>query len=296
MHALWMLLAALLFAVMGAFVKLAAARHGIAEIVFYRSLVGVAVLGVWVRWYGLTLRTPLAWLHLRRSTLGFLSLTLWFYSLSYLPLGTATTLNYTSSLFLALFAIGMAVALGRPLNRAFVGTIAAGFVGVLLVLRPSFSDGQTVPALVGLLSGLLSAVVYWHVRELGRADEPEWRTVFYSSLGGMLLGAAGMALTGATMPTPLDAVYLAGVGLSATLAQLAMTRAYGRGGTLLPATLQYATVPLSALLGLWLFAEPLPLASWIGIAVIVASSVLATWLAAARAATSAPRNAVRAAE
>ena len=101
--------------------------------------------------------------------------------------------------------------------------------------------------------------------------------MFYFSLVGTLLGAAGLALTGAAMPTPRDALYLAGVGLSATLAQLAMTRAYGRGGTLLPATLQYAIVPLSALLGTVEFAEPLPLASWIGIAVIVASSVLATW-------------------
>ena len=295
MHALWMLLAALLFAVMGAFVKLAAEGHGIAEIVFFRSLFGVAALGAWVRWNGLTLRTPLAWLHLRRSVIGVTALALWFYSLSFLPLGTATTLNYTSSLFLALFTVGMALALGRPLNRVLVGAIAVGFVGVVLVLQPSFSEGQTGPALVGLLSGLLSAVVYWHVRELGRADEPEWRTVFYFSLGGLLLGIAGMAITGLTQPTPRSALYLAGVGLSALLAQLAMTRAYGRGDTLLPANLQYATVPLSALLGLWLFDEPLPLTSWIGIAIIVASSVLATWLGAARPAA-APREAVRAAE
>ena len=295
MHALWMLLAALLFAVMGAFIKLAAVRHGIAEIVFCRSLFGVALLGAWVRWHGLSLRTPLAWLHLRRSVIGIVALALWIYSLSILALGTATTLNYTSSLFLAVFAIAMAVSLGRPLNRAMLGTIAVGFVGVVLVLRPSFSEGQTVAALIGLLSGLLSAVVYWHVRELGRAGEPEWRTVFYFSLGGTLLGAAGMVLSDVALPAPRDALYLVGVGLSATLAQLAMTRAYGRGGTLLPATLQYATVPLSALLGWWIFGEPLPLASWIGIAIIVASSVLATWLGAARPAA-APRDAVRAAE
>ena len=131
MQALWMLLAALLFAVMGALVKLAVVHHGIAEIVFYRSLLGIALLGAWGRWHGLTLRPPLAWLHLRRSALGILSLSLWFYALSLLPLGTATTLNYTSSLFLALFAIGMAVVLGRPLNRVLVGTITAGFVGAV---------------------------------------------------------------------------------------------------------------------------------------------------------------------
>jgi len=117
-------LLAALFAVMGAFVKLAAAGHGIAEIVFFRSLFGVAALGAWVRWNGLALRTPLAWLHLRRSVIGVTALALWFYSLSFLPLGTATTLNYTSSLFLALFTVATALVLGRPLNRLLVGAIA----------------------------------------------------------------------------------------------------------------------------------------------------------------------------
>ncbi len=86
-----MLVASLLFAVMGACVKLAAAQYSIAEIVFYRSLLGVIGLGVFVRLRGLSLATRLPWMHLRRGAVGTVSLSLWFFSTTLLPLGTAFT-------------------------------------------------------------------------------------------------------------------------------------------------------------------------------------------------------------
>jgi drug/metabolite transporter (DMT)-like permease len=178
MQSLWMLVAAALFAVLGACVKLAADRYSIAEIVLYRALTGVVALAAYAYFTRRPLGTPVPWTHLRRGAVGTAALSLWFFAAAKLPLGTATALNYTSSLFLAAFVLGAAQRARRPVNTPQMLTVALGFVGVLLVLQPSFSAGQWLGASAGLLSGLLSATAYWYVRDLARQGEPEWRIVF----------------------------------------------------------------------------------------------------------------------
>jgi S-adenosylmethionine uptake transporter len=282
MNALWMVAAALLFSLMGVCIKLAGRHYGIAEIVFYRSLFGVLSLAAFVRWRGFTFATPLAGTHVRRGVFGVAALALWFYATMALPLGTAMTLNYTSPLFLAAFLIGVTLRRGVRVDWKLVSAVAIGFVGVVLVLQPSFSDEQTIPALAGLLSGLLSAAAYWYVRELGQLGEPEWRTVFYFSLTGTLLGLGGSLVSRFSSHTSLGALLLLGVGASATLAQLAMTRAYSHGHTLVVANLQFSAVVFASALGVAFFGDRIPLAGWIGIAVIIASGISSTVLTARR--------------
>ncbi len=278
MQSLWMLVASLLFALMGACVKFAATRYSIAEIVFYRSLLGCLGLGLFVRWRGLSLVTRVPWMHLRRGAVGTASLSLWFFATTVLPLGTAMTLNYASSLYLAAFVVIAAVAAGRHVNWPLAATVLAGFAGVLMVLQPSINPQQAAGGAAGLVSGLLSAAAYWHVKELGRRGEPEWRTVFYFTLSGALLGLAGALLTGFAAHTLEGALLLLAIAVSATLAQLAMTRAYGAGRTLLTANLQYSAIVFASVLGVLLFADRIPLVGWLGIATIIGSGVLATWV------------------
>lgn len=280
MQSLWMLVASLLFAVMGACVKLAAAQYSIAEIVFYRSLLGVIGLGVFVRLRGLSLATRLPWMHLRRGAVGTVSLSLWFFSTTLLPLGTAMTLNYASSLYLAAFVVAAAVMAGRRVNWPLATTVVIGFAGVLMVLQPSLNPEQAVAGIAGFASGILSAAAYWHVKELGKLGEPEWRTVFYFTLAGMLLGLAGSLLTGFNRHTATGALLLLAIGVTATLAQLAMTRAYGSGRTLLTANLQYSAIVFASILGVAIFADRIPLVGWLGIALIIGSGVLATLITA----------------
>src|SRR4030095_13848897 len=137
MSALWMLVAAVLFSLMGLMVKFAGKQYGIAEIVFYRSLIGVVSLYAFVRWRRATLATPVAFTHLSRGTVGIAALALWFYATNHLPLGTALTLNYTSPLFLAVFIVSAAAAAPQPIEWRLVAAVLVGFVGVLLLLKPS---------------------------------------------------------------------------------------------------------------------------------------------------------------
>ncbi len=282
MQSTWMLAASLLFAVMGACVKLASDYYGVAELVLYRGLFGVVAIAVYVRLRGQSLATEVPWMHLRRGAIGTASLSLWFFATTILPLGTATALNYTSSLFLAAFTLGAALRARRGIDATLLGSVALGFAGVLLVLQPSFTAEQWFGALAGLLSGLLSAMVYWHVRELSQRGEPEWRIVFYFSVAGLALGLLGSLMTGFSAHRLPGVALLLAIGATALLAQLAMTRAYGRGRALLTANLQFSTIVFASILGVLVFADHIPLAGWLGMTVIIASGLLATWAAQRR--------------
>jgi drug/metabolite transporter (DMT)-like permease len=282
MQSLWMLVASALFAVLGACVKLAAAQYDIAEIVMYRGLTGAVALAAYAYFTHRPIGTPIPWTHFRRGAVGTAALSLWFFAASILPLGTATALNYTSSLFLAAFILGATLRARRPVNVALVLTVLLGFVGVVLVLQPSFGAGQWIGASGGLLSGLLSATAYWYVRDLARHGEPEWRIVFYFSLSVLVIGFGGSLITGFSAHTPVGALLLAAVGIVALLAQLAMTRAYALGHALLTASLQYSAIVFSAILGVIVFADRIALAGWVGMAIIIGSGALATWLAQRR--------------
>jgi S-adenosylmethionine uptake transporter len=280
MSALWMLVAAVLFAIMGAMVKFAIRQYSVPEIVFYRSLIGVIMLFVFVRWRGSTLATPVARTHLARGAVGTAALSLWFYATGVLPLGTAMTLNYTSPLFLAAMVVGTSLRARETVDWRLVVAVFIGFIGVVLLLQPSLSQDQLLAPAAGLVSGVLSAMAYWYVRRLGQLGEPEWRTVFYFALAGTVLGLIGTLLLGFSPHTPRGIALLAGVGVTATLAQLAMTRAYAYGHTLVVANLQFAAIVMASLLGIVAFGDHIPPVGWLGIAVIIASGVMSTVLIA----------------
>ncbi|RZI93723.1 MAG: EamA/RhaT family transporter, partial [Variovorax sp.] len=101
MQALWMVLAALIFATMGVCVKLASAYFTSAELVFYRGIIGVVFLGLLARSRGVSLRTDYPGMHAWRSLIGVTSLGAWFYAIAKLPLATSMTLNYMSSVWIA---------------------------------------------------------------------------------------------------------------------------------------------------------------------------------------------------
>jgi len=285
MSALWMVVAAVLFAFMGAIVKVAIQHYGVLEIVFYRSLIGMLALYAFVRWRGETLTTPVARTHLARGAVGTAALALWFYATGALPLGTALTLNYTSPIFLAALSIGFALRAGEKIDWQRAGAIAIGFGGVILLLQPTVDASQALAAAAGLVSGVLSAIAYWYVRALGRLGEPEWRTVFYFTLSGTVLGLAGTLIKGFSTHDARGIAMLLAIGVIATLAQLAMTRAYAYGHTLLVANLQFVAVVVASLLGITLFGDHIPLIGWFGITVIIVSGVLSTALVARGRAT-----------
>jgi len=268
---LWMLVAAFFFAVMGVLVKIASHKYSSAELVFYRSLVGLVFIYSYVRQQKLSLKTAYFSKQMSRSIIGFISMVMFFFAISELPLATAITLNYTSPLAMA--AILTLVLHEKP-KKILIAALITGFIGVVFLLKPSLHHGQLVAGGFGLLSGLLAGLVYVHVTELGRAGEPDWRTVFYFSLVCTLGGGLWMLIHHFHPLEAKDIPVLAGMGICATIAQLAMTRAYRTGNPLVVGSLAYSTVVLASLFGILLWEEMLSLDSWIAIALIISSGVM----------------------
>jgi len=273
-------IASLLFAVMGLCVKLASLRYNAGEIVFYRALTGLLLMGGWIVARGGSLRTPVAGMHFWRSLSGVSALCLWFYALGGLPLATAMTLNYTSSVWMALFLMGGAVLLGASrIDGRLVAAVLTGFVGVALILRPTIDQQQLWHGLAGLVSGLFAAMAYLQVTALGRVGEPETRVVFYFSLGGVLAGAVFALFGGGFGSHTLQGLaLLLAIGVLASLAQWMMTRAYSIGQTLSNAALQYLGIVFSFGFGVWLFDDPVTWMALAGMALIMAAGLTATLL------------------
>jgi drug/metabolite transporter (DMT)-like permease len=269
----WMLVAGFLFATMGVFVKLGSAQFGSAELAFYRSVITfVSMLGV-VRVRGGSLRTRHLRMHVVRSIVGAISLMAYFHAIAELPLATAQTLNYTSPIFLAIASVAV---LRERLSGRLAAAIALGFVGVALLLRPTFEQGNEAAALIGLFSGVLAAWAYLSVRTLGRMGEPDWRVVFWFGLVASVMCAAWQGATSSFHALRWDNLWvLAGMGVCGTGAQLAMTRAYRTGNTLAVGALSYSTLVFSAVATMLVWKQGVAPLEWIGMLVIIASGILA---------------------
>ena len=282
MQALWMVLGSFFFATMAVGIKIAGESFNTFELVFYRGVVSVIFIALVLRSRGTSLKTRVPMMHTWRSIIGVLSMLFWFYAIAHLPLATAMTLNYMSGVWVAAFIVGGAVLYGKTEGQGqLMATVLASFIGVVMLLRPTLEQNQLFAGLVGLLSGIGSALVYIQVTALGRIGEPEGRTVFYFSLSSAVVGAIGTLSSGMSSWSSASwpAIYwLVPIGVLASLGQWCMTRAYSRGSTLLVANLQYAGIVFAAFYSLLLFGDHIPLIGWTGMALIVASGVAATVL------------------
>jgi drug/metabolite transporter (DMT)-like permease len=269
-----MLVAGFLFATMAVFVKLGSEHFGAAEMALYRSLFSLLMVVAIVRMQpGATLRTKHLPAHLIRGFVGSISLIGYFYAITRLPVATAQTLNYTSPIFLA---IATTVVLRERFSAWLLVAIVLGFAGVAVLLRPTFAVGGEGPAIIGLMSGIFSAWAYLSVRTLGRLGEPDWRVLFYFAVVATALCAGWQATTSTFHPVTLTNVgLLLGLGLCGTLAQLAMTRAYRTGNTLVVGAFSYSTVLFATIATVALWHERFGIQEVLGMAIIAASGVLA---------------------
>ncbi len=296
MQAFWMILATLLFATMGVGVKFAAQSFNVSELVFYRGLISIVFTAAVMRASDTPLRTPVLAMQAWRTLAGTLALGAWFYAIAQLPLATAVTLNYMSSVWIAVFVVAAGFwtrtlgARGPAIERSAVNpqrqgllalTVLAAFAGVVMLLRPTLGQNQLFAGVVGLLSGVGAALAYLQVNALARAGEPATRTVFYFAIGTAVGGLIGMVFMGVTPWANISAAaawWIVPIGVLATVAQWCMTRAFSQGPTLVAANLQYSGIVFAAIYGVVLFGDMIPWIGWVGMALIVASGIAATAL------------------
>ena len=269
----WMVLATFCFAIMGTCVKLGSYDFNTNELVFYRSGINLLIVFFIMMLFKVPLKTNYTVLHLKRSIIGFLSLILFFYAISHLPLGTAMSLNYTSPLFVGLL---MPFVLKRRIKFLLLCAIFIGFVGIVLILKPTFADQSFVAGIIGLLSGIGAGFAYLYITQLGQLKEPSLRTVFYFALISTIGSALFAMSEQIRLPNHENIWTLLLLGISATIAQLALTKAYKIGNTLSNAGLSYLTVIFSTIIGVIIFKEYLDWQTYFGICLIIVSGIIAS--------------------
>ena len=266
--ALWMVAAAAAFSVMITLVRHLSTRQPVFEIVFFRNFFGLLVMLPWVlRHRGEVLRTRRPGLHFLRAALGLLAMSLWFWTLSVLPLAEATALSFTAPIFATLLAVPF---LGETLSRRRLAAIAGAFLGALVILRPG-ARVLDPAALVALATALVWGASTVLVKLLGRTEAPAaivtWMVLLLTPLSGLL------ALPVWRTPDAGELLAFLALGLVGSTGHYCMSRALAStdAGRILP--FDYLRLPFVALLGWLVYAQPLDLWTWIGAGVIAGCSI-----------------------
>jgi drug/metabolite transporter (DMT)-like permease len=270
---LWIIVATFFFSLMGSFVKLGATHFSSIELVFYRSFISLLFLLIYIVIGQKEIKTPHLRKQIDRGVVGFLSLAFFFYAIAHLNLGSAMTLNYTSHIFLGFFLPFIS---HQKIKKSIFLCTIIGFIGALLILDPHGEWQSWFAGLVGLVSGIGAALAYIHVIQLGKLNEPDWRTVFYFTLVSTIASGFWIGFTHYQKLTLNDIWILIPLGLSATIAQIAMTRAYRLGNTLTIGALSYLTIVFSSLISLMYFNETMRMEDIIGALMIILSGAIAS--------------------
>ena len=270
---LWIIVATFFFSLMGAFVKLGATHFSSIELVFYRSLVSLLFLCIYIGISQKEIKTPHLRKQIDRGVVGFLSLAFFFYAIAHLNLGSAMTLNYTSPIFLGFFLPFIS---HQKIKKSILLCTITGFVGALLILDPHGEWQSWFAGLIGLISGIGAALAYIHVIQLSKLNEPDWRTVFYFTLVSTIGSGLWISFTDYQRLIWDDVWILIPLGLSATIAQIAMTRAYRLGNSLVIGALSYLTIVFSGVISLLYFNETMRIEDVLGAILIIASGAIAS--------------------
>jgi len=268
---IWMIIATFFFAFMGMFVKLGSPYFSEIELVFYRSFISLIFIILIIVNKKISLKTNFKKLHFYRSFVGFLSLLAFFYAISHLPLSTAISLNYTSPLFVALL---ITFFLNKKPSFYVCCLLLIGFFGAFLILKPTLIGNSAFAGFIGLLSGFGAGLAYLFMAQLGKVNDPDTRVVFYFTLLSSICAGLLMLLEDTNSEIFQHWWLLLGLGASATIAQLALTKAYRVGNTLKNAGLSYLTILFSSILGLIVFSETLDILSLVGILLIIISGIV----------------------
>ena len=267
------LASALLFAGVGAIVKVAAADLPIEVVVFFRNSMAMVFFLPWLmtRQRDLSLRTGCLHLHLLRSAAGLGAMYCFFIAVKMMRLADAMLLSYTLPIFIPIIEWFW---LKEPVSRQTKMAVIVGFIGIALILKPG--SGLFQPAgLAGLASGLLAALAMVGIRRM-TLSEPVARIVFYFTTVGTLVSSVPLAWAWET-PGGHLLWALCAMGILAILAQMSLTKGYSLAPAGQVGPFTYGNVVFAALLGWLIWGETMDGLTLVGAVLTCSAGIIATY-------------------
>lgn len=268
----WMLGAAASFSAMAVAGRELSVDMNTFELMLYRSIIGFVVICALIarsRRGFAQVRTTAFKSHLQRNIFHYTGQNLWFYGVAVIPLGQLVALEFTNPIWVALLAPLM---LSEALTRKRILAAVIGFIGVLIVARPGYA-----PLEWGHAAGLGAAVGFAmntiFTKRIMKVDTVLcvlfWMTLL-QALASLVLSLPGgiPALTSASLP------WIIVVGIGGLTAHYSLTSALGAAPATIVAPLEFIRLPIVAIIGMVVYAEPILLSVFIGAGVIVAGNLL----------------------
>jgi len=270
-----MIIAVGALSLMDAFLKALSPHYSAFQVASLRGMSALPFIIVWVGvrgGYGQLLRVRFG-LHLVRAMLGILMLASFAFALRSLPLAEAYSIFFVAPLLITVLAV---LILKEKVDWRRWIAVAVGFVGVIIVLRPTGAHTLTIPGLAVLATAIgyaLSAII---IRVLGRTDSTQSMMFWLMLL--VAIGAGVLALPNWRPIQPGDWVVIAGMAVTGSLGQLAITEAFRIGEASFIAPFEYTALAWGVGLDWFVWRTTPATVTLAGAFVIIASGVyLVRW-------------------
>jgi drug/metabolite transporter (DMT)-like permease len=259
--------ALLSFCVMAVAIRKLSGPLTVMEILALRAMLGLVIIGVVALFrpaerHSITMRQlPL---HILRNSVHFGSQYLWALGLVLLPLATVFALEFTMPAWTILLAPFF---LGERMTRSRVGAVILGLVGVLVILRPGVESFRPA-ALIVLIAALGYGAQNIATKKL-TATESTFAIVFWMNVIQLALALvfAGVLFL---QKLTLDLVpAIAGLGAAGLFAHFCLSNAFRAGDASVVVPLDFLRIPLIAVIGWWLYNEPLDVFVFVGAGIII---------------------------
>jgi len=282
-----MLGAALISALNGAIAKILSEDMSAMEIVFFRNIIGVALILYALKHTPPKLTGGKIHLLFTRGFFGFSAMILFFYTITVIPLGEAITLNKTSPLFVSILAYYL---LGEHLSKRTLFALGVGFFGIILITKP-FGMIISYEHILGILGGFFAAAAYTTIKKI--KDIYDSRVIVLSFVGVGTLFPALLFSVAPFFEAPVSVAFLfpeflvpqtltlwvilVFMALISTLSQWLLTKAYSTSNLSIVGVISYTNIPFAIGFGVMLgdvFPDALTFG---GIGLIVLGGVLVGW-------------------
>lgn len=250
--ALWMIGTLFSFTAMALSVRELSDTMSTFQLLFFRSVVGLIVIGVlaWRSGWG-EIKSQQLGLQIVRNIVHYGGQYGWFVGIALLPLAEVFAIEYTVPIWTMVFAIPI---LGERLTAIRMIVVGIGFAGVLIILRPG-AELIDIGAIAVLGAAVCYAIAHVLTKKLASTDST-LAILFYMTVVQVPLGLIP-SLSDWYWPVASEWPIIILVGLSALSAHYCLTSAFRLADASVVAPMDFLRLPLAAVVGVMLYNEPL---------------------------------------